>query len=107
MLTVVTSNIDWTIHIKTKELVNDLNPSSAAGPFLAGVLCMFGFTSSVLHLCYMGFLRLLAILRPFFYKNLHNKTIAWNLGLVWLVSALAATVPGNYIVFSSCNGNIV
>ena len=108
MLIVVTSNFDWTIHAKTKELVfYALNVYNTPGPFVAGVLYMLGFSSSVLHLCYMSFLRLLIVLRPFSYRNLHNKTIAWNLGVVWLVSALAATVPGNYIVFSSFDSNNV
>ena len=97
LLSVVVYNFSWTINATPEELdAYELISRSLPNAFFAGNLYLFGFTSSIVHLCYMGGLRFFAILFPLKYKFVKNITVTWNLILVWIFSAVAATAPGMF-----------
>ena len=88
-------NFSRTITATPEELLSfELSSRKTGGAFFAGVLYLFGFTSSVFHLCFMGSLRLVAVLFPLRYKFMRDRTILICLVGVWLLSAVAATMPG-------------
>ena len=95
-MTVVAYNFSWSLKATPEELSEyEMESRTMPGPFLGGVLYLFGFTASIYHLCYMTGLRFFGVACPLKYKFLDTKKVVISLIVVWIVSAAAATSPGN------------
>ena len=105
MLTVVVYNFSWSIYATADELVQyEKNSRMQLGSVIGSVIYLFGFTSSVYHLCFMMGLRLYAILFPLRYRMMDKKTITSCLVLVWILASAAASAPGKYLtVINICS----
>lgn len=71
--------------------------NSSLGKFI-GTTGFFVFASSLYHLLYMSGQRLLAIQRPFLYRNQSSRTIVIHLAITWSITALGTTFARKQII---------
>ena len=69
------------------------SPASVAG----GFFYLLSRTASLYHLLLLGVMRLYAITRPHQYRQLQNWVLIVEIGAVWTVAAVIASVPGMYV----------
>ena len=67
------------------------SPASIAG----GFFYLLSRTASLYHLLLLGVMRLYAITRPHQYRQLQSWIPKVEIGAVWIIAALIASVPGS------------
>ena len=95
-------NFSWVINFTFKEIAAEIplnRPGTALANFVA-VSYMFGYTSSLYHLIYMGIQRLYAVWKPIDYSLQSHKTVYISLACVWIVAIFSASSTGLSATFS-------
>ena len=87
------SNIELTI----EEIVTtEIQKRGTSVANFGAMLYLFGFTSSMYHLLFIGIQRFYAIWKPFEYRMQSDSAVFCGLALVWVLAIVSATVPSEY-----------
>ncbi|CAK8697389.1 unnamed protein product [Clavelina lepadiformis] len=86
-------NFTWSMKLTPVEL-NDVQRSlqGSVQAYVGGILSVFGFTSSLYHLVFMGAERVYAIAKPIRYSQQSKTSVYCALVVVWLMSLASATI---------------
>ncbi|CAK8694165.1 unnamed protein product, partial [Clavelina lepadiformis] len=86
-------NFSWSMNMTPLEL--DRKQIALRGSPLAitaGILIVFGFTSSMYHLAFMALERFYAIALPFKYKWQSKRSVYFGIAIIWMLTATAPSL---------------
>jgi len=88
-------NLSWTLQSTVRE-IDKIQLSLRGSPqaTIGGMFYLLGFSSSLYHLVLLGQQRIYAINWPIRYKMQAVKSVYKGIGVVWILSLLSATTPG-------------
>ncbi|XP_076816606.1 CUB and sushi domain-containing protein 3-like [Clavelina lepadiformis] len=93
ILVVMVYNFNWSMNLTPIELdAKQYALRGSAQAYAGGILLVFGVTSSLYHLLYMGVERVYAIAMPLQYKYQSKTSLYLGLLLVWVLSIVTATI---------------
>ena len=94
LLIFVPYNFSWTINLTMEELFSEvLKMRGTTWPSFCMTFIIFGYTSSIYHLMYIGMERLYAIMKPLSYRMQTKRAVILGLSLIWILSLISSTVP--------------
>jgi len=104
LLVFIPYNFSWVIDFTFKEIAAEIrnNQTGTALVNFVAISYMFGYTSSLYHLIYMGTQRLYAVWKPINYRLQRSKIMYISLVLVWILSIVSASTTGlkNAVAYS-------
>ncbi|CAK8694169.1 unnamed protein product [Clavelina lepadiformis] len=91
-------NFSWSMNMTPLEL--DRKQLSLLGSPLAitaGILIVFGLTSSMYHLAFMALERFYAIALPFKYKWQRKRSVYFGIAIIWMLTATGSSLSTNLV----------